>query len=348
MDYPYKLVNNFLHDKEDVNIMECSGINSTEVDHIQKILDSYVFWQIVELAKGIRFGLVIRDNSTRKTLEDTIEQFTNIFKDNNLLTPNVKEKLQNFISFIVTFATECKNDDEIENKINTIKIELTSLYNSLDDENQKFIISQLSNSIHLFKKASLTEPFSEKLNLENLVYNNKLVNNSGNLTDNDKWSTLKEIYIKSYLYQPTEVILPKVLSDLINENISVIGEIIIKFFQINKNFITNPFFAFYKLDLRQELTSEIFSKHYDLLKDYLPNPILSEAITPIQKASKNFFPMLKEIKEFVDSYNNNKNNSFKMAWEFLEIIRKFYSIKGNIDIKNKVIFQEKLGEYIYF
>lgn len=323
-DSRYKLVNNFLHDKEPINILECSAIHNTAVDPIQKILDLYAYWQIFRLATEVKFGIVVRDNSADKAITSTIKQFTNIFKDQeDLLTPEVQQNLQGALFYIVTLATGCETEEKRNNKITKIKKHLESLKNA----EQNFIISQLVKSIHLFKKAIYEEPFLETLKIQDLVGAN----------NNSKWSTLKEIYIAPFLYEYYETTLLKVLSELIDENITVISKIIKRFFEANKNFIIDPIFSFYKLDLQQELTSEMFSTHYNLLKDYLPQEILSEAITSVKKVNKTFFPALQEIKEFKDAYNNNNNDSFEMVFAFLEIIRKF---------SNKNAFQKKLGEYI--
>lgn len=127
----------------------------------------------------------------------------------------------------------------------------------------------------------------------------------------------------------------------------VIGKIIIKFFEANKEFIENPIFSFFRLNLQQELASEMFSKHYDLLESYLPKTILPEAISPVKTVNKKTFSALQEIKELKDAYTNNINEHFKMIPAFLEIIRKFYNVKGAIN-EEQHRFQEKLGNYIYF
>ncbi|HJD61311.1 MAG TPA: hypothetical protein LFV90_04050 [Rickettsia endosymbiont of Columbicola hoogstraali] len=91
----------------------------------------------------------------------------------------------------------------------------------------------------------------------------------------------------------------------------------------------------------------MFSKHYDLLKSYLPKTILPEAISPIEVVNKKTFSALQEIKKLKDVYTNNINEHFKMIPTFLEIIRKFYNIKGTTNEKQN-LFQEKLGNYVYF
>lgn len=134
---------------------------------------------------------------------------------------------------------------------------------------------------------------------------------------------------------------------MINYNIGVVGKIIIKFFKANKEFIENPIYSFFRLNLQQELASEMFSKHYDLLKSYLPKTILPEAISPIEVVNKKTFSALQEIKELKDVYTNNINEHFKMISAFLEIIRKFYNVKGTTN-EEQNLFQEKLGNYVYF
>ncbi|WP_395476797.1 hypothetical protein [Rickettsia endosymbiont of Pantilius tunicatus] len=142
-----------------------------------------------------------------------------------------------------------------DNKVVQIKKYLENLINYSKGAEQNFIISQLIKSVHLFKKATSKEPFSESLNFKDLL-------------ETDKWWGLKEVYISPISYKNNVIELPEVLSKMINDNIAVIGKIIIKFFEANKEFIENPIFSFFRLDLQQELASEMFSKHYDLLKSY--------------------------------------------------------------------------------
>ncbi|HJD61312.1 MAG TPA: hypothetical protein LFW14_05260 [Rickettsia endosymbiont of Degeeriella rufa] len=87
---------------------------------------------------------------------------------------------------------------------------------------KKFVISQLIKSVHLLKKATFEQPFSDSLNLKDLL-------------ETDKWWGLKEVYISPISYKKNVIELPEVLAKMINYNIEVVGKIIIKFLKLIKN-----------------------------------------------------------------------------------------------------------------
>ena len=312
-----------------INIMECSGIHNRTVDQVQEILDLYSYWQIIKLAAKIKFGIIIIDNNWKPIITDTIKEFIKFFKnETNELTKEAQENLKDALFYIVNFATECGTEERKDKKITGIKKYLEDLMERSKDA-EKLVISQLIKSVHLFKKATSEEPFSESLNLKDLL-------------GTDKWWGLKEVYISPISYKKSVIELPEVLAKMINYNIGVVGKIIIKFFEANKEFIENPIYSFFRLNLQQELASEMFSKHYDLLKSYLP-----KTISPIEVVNKKTFSALQEIKELKDVYTNNINEHFKMIPAFLEIIRKFYNVKGTTN-EEQNLFQEELGNYVYF
>ncbi|WP_187145741.1 hypothetical protein [Rickettsia bellii] len=331
----YKRVNNFLNKDLGINIMECSGIHGGAIDQVQEILDLYAYWQIIKLAAKIKFGIIIIDNNWKPIITNTIKKFIKFFKnETNELTKEVQENLKDALFYIVNFATECGTEERKNNKITGIKKYLEDLIKSSKDA-EKLVISQLIKSVHLFKKANFEEVFSESLNLKDLL-------------KTDKWWGLKEVYISPISYKENIIELPEVLAKMIKYNIEVVGKIIIKFFEANKEFIEDPIYSFFSLNLQQELASEMFSKHYDLLERYLPRKILPEAISPIEVVNKKTFSALQEIKELKDVYTNNIDEHFKMIPAFLEIIRKFYNIKGTATDEKQDLFQEKLGNYVCF
>ncbi|WP_032139279.1 hypothetical protein [Rickettsia tamurae] len=166
-DNGYKRVNNFFisDDEGGINIIECPGIHNKPIDTIQTILNSYIYWQILELAEKVKFSVVISDNSVKGVFDSTYKQFTNIFRDGNgQLTLEIKEQLEDAVSYIISVA-DYKNEREKNTKIKEEKSKLSKLLKSKNlDEGQKFIITELGKSVNLFKKPSGdTKSFLETL-----------------------------------------------------------------------------------------------------------------------------------------------------------------------------------------
>ncbi|CAK6511347.1 hypothetical protein [Rickettsia helvetica] len=157
-----KLVNNFFisDDEGGINIIECLGVYSKEIGSIQTILNSYIYWQILELAEKVRFSVVIRDNSANDIVDSTYKQFTNIFRGSKgKLTPEIKNELENALSYIISVAdyktVEEKNAnialiDEQKRKIFDIfasfKDKEDALSNSASDANLSTTIEAISKS----------------------------------------------------------------------------------------------------------------------------------------------------------------------------------------------------------
>jgi hypothetical protein len=154
-DNEYKGVNNFfISDNEGgINIIECPGIHNKAIDSIQTILNSYIYWQILELAEKVKFSVIIRDNSANDVIDNTYKQFTNIFRDSNgQLSPVIQNELKDALSYIISVA-DYKTEGEKNTKIKAVKSKLSKdLKDSNLDEEQKFIITELEKSINLFKK----------------------------------------------------------------------------------------------------------------------------------------------------------------------------------------------------
>ncbi|KJV58114.1 ulp1 protease family, C-terminal catalytic domain protein [Rickettsia felis str. Pedreira] len=207
---------------------------------------------------------------------------------------------------------------------------------------EPLIIEQVKKLMSLCIK-----PFSDTLNIKDLSQAKDLnqVKNLNQVKDSsqNKWATIKEIYIKPQKSETQKPILSQVLSNQVKENILTIGKIIINFFQVNKHNIISPFISSDNLNLHQGLDSDTFSNNYSLIQPYLPKKILNKS--PAQETEESFFPALKEIEELNEIYIKYSDDHLTMVTSFLEIIRKFYESK---DISAKIHFQEILGNYVYF
>ncbi|HJD55218.1 MAG TPA: hypothetical protein LFW21_00855 [Rickettsia endosymbiont of Pyrocoelia pectoralis] len=177
----YRTVNNFLSTEQDLIIMEAPGISNKSVNIIQRISDSYAYWQMFKLAEEVRIGVVVRDNSRQSDINDIIAPLANLFKNaSNDLTPKIRGELQDALFYISSVA-EYKTEEERKEKIDEVRMQLNNLYNKImtepntssntqaaqiaSPEEKKFIIEQLKKSINLFRKPSSdTKSFLEMLN----------------------------------------------------------------------------------------------------------------------------------------------------------------------------------------
>ena len=148
-------------------------------------------------------------------------------------------------------AEEQKNIKTIE-----LKFELQDIL-SKKNLYEPLIIEQVRKLMPLCVK-----PFSDTLNIKDL--------SQAKDSNQSKWATIKEIYIKPQKSETQKPILSQVLSNQVKENILTLGKIIINFFQVNKHNIISPFISSDNLNLHQELDSDTFSNNYSLIQPYLP------------------------------------------------------------------------------
>ncbi|WP_342270670.1 leucine-rich repeat domain-containing protein [Rickettsia endosymbiont of Orchestes rusci] len=129
-----------------------------------------------------------------------------------------------------------------------------------------------------------------------------------------------------------------------NDNIFIIGKIILNFFNSNFANLTNPYKSLYHLDLHHKLETTAFSKYEPLLKDCFSMPILygnNEAV-----GEKSYFPALKEIIKLREvSIAKDNKDEVNILIQYLKVIKGFFGNEKN-QMDNYIHILEQQADFL--
>ncbi|MFY9589243.1 hypothetical protein [Rickettsia endosymbiont of Halotydeus destructor] len=304
-------------------IIECPNIGDTGERNSEDIIPAmYYLWQIFNNTKLCNFVLTT-DYLFRNDLFITtlIKHFAEVFKDTNINNwlQNI-DKLKNSILLIVTYVDEGIGEDKIKAFLDSYVIKNES--SKPDSEIYIKIAEVLKNAVNIFYKPSNdnNNQASELIEIKNL----------------DKFVEAKELAACSTIFPANASAgSPELAKDLyaqVRNNISLINEIILNFFNSNLTNLTDAYKSFHSpilKHLHHELETKAFFEYWPILRYCFPIDIKPE--NNESTIVESYFPTLEEIIKLREVKTDK--DEVQVLVQYLKVIKDFFG-KEKISKKN--------------